>query len=68
MIGGGSWCPSRDEVNRIRLHIWKNWDERKEITENQTFRKYYGEVALAGTDTYRAEHLRERRPRHSRSP
>ena len=45
MIGGGSWCPSRDEVNRIRLHIWKNWDERKEITENQTFRKYYGEVA-----------------------
>jgi len=44
MIGGGSRCPSRDEVNRIRLHIWKNWDEWKEITENQTFKKYYGEV------------------------
>ena len=44
MIGGGSRCPSRDEVNRIRLHIWKNWDEWKEITENQIFKKYYGEV------------------------
>ena len=44
MIGGGSWCPSRDEVNRIRLHIWENRDERKEITENQTFKRYYGKV------------------------
>ena len=44
MIGWWSWCPSRDEVNRIRLHIWKNRDERKEITENQNFKKYYGEV------------------------
>ena len=44
MIGGGSWCPSRDEVNRIRLHIWKNRDEWKGITENQTFKKYYGKV------------------------
>ena len=25
----------------MRLHIWKNRDERKEITENQTFKKYY---------------------------
>ena len=44
MIGGWSRCPSRDEVNRLRLHIWKNRDERKEITENQTFKKYYKEV------------------------
>ena len=44
MIGGGSRCPSRDEVNRIRLHIWKNRDEWKEITENQTFKRYYKEV------------------------
>ena len=44
MIGWWSWCPSRDEVNRIRLHIWKNRNERKEITENQNFKKYYGEV------------------------
>ena len=44
MIGWGSRCPSRDEVNRIRLHIWKNRDERKEITENQTFKRYYGKV------------------------
>ena len=26
------------------MHIRKNRDERKEITENQTFKKYYGEV------------------------
>ena len=44
MIWGGSRCPSRDEVNRMRLHIWKNRDERKEITENQTFKKYYGKI------------------------
>ena len=44
MLWGGSRCPSREEVNRIRLHIWKNRDERKEITENQTFKKYYKEV------------------------
>ncbi|MBR7037057.1 DUF2461 family protein [bacterium] len=44
MIGGGSRCPSRDEVNRMRLHIWKHWDEWKEITENQTFKRYYGEI------------------------
>ena len=44
MIWWWSRCPSRDEVNRIRLHIWKNRDERKEITENQTFKRYYGEV------------------------
>lgn len=41
MIWWGSRCPSREEVCRIRLHIWKHWDERKEITENQTFKKYY---------------------------
>ena len=44
MIGGGSRCPSRDEVNRIRLHIWKNRDEWKEIISNQTFKRYYGKV------------------------
>ena len=44
MIGGGSWCPSRDEVNRIRLYIRKNWEGWKEITENQIFKRYYGEV------------------------
>jgi hypothetical protein len=44
MIGGGSRCPSRDEVNRMRLHIWENRDERKEITENQTFKRYYKEI------------------------
>ena len=44
MIWGWSWCPSKDEVNRIRLHIWKNWDEWKEITENQAFKKFFGEV------------------------
>lgn len=44
MIGWGSRCPSRDEVSRMRLHIWKNRDERKEITENQTFKRYYGKV------------------------
>ena len=44
MIWGWSRCPSKDEVNRIRLYIWENWDEWKEITENQTFKKYYGEV------------------------
>ena len=44
MIWGGSRCPSRDEVSRMRLHIWKNRDERKEITENQTFKKYYGKI------------------------
>lgn len=41
MIWWGSRCPSREEVSRIRLYIWKHWDERKEITENQTFKKYY---------------------------
>ena len=41
MIWWGSRCPSREEVNRMRLHIWKNRDERKEITENQTFKRYY---------------------------
>ena len=41
MIWWGSRCPSREEVSRIRLHIWKHWDERKEITENQTFKRYY---------------------------
>ena len=25
----------------MRLHIWKHRDERKEITENQIFKKYY---------------------------
>lgn len=44
MIGWWSRCPSKDEINRIRLHIRKNRDERKEITENQTFKKYYEEV------------------------
>ena len=44
MIWWGSWCPSRDEVNRIRLHIWKHRDERKEIIENQLFKRYYGEI------------------------
>ena len=44
MIWGWSRCPSREEMNRIRLHIWKNRDERKEITENQPFKKYYKEV------------------------
>jgi len=44
MIWWGSWCPSKDEINRIRLHIWKNWDELKEITESPSFKKYYGEV------------------------
>ena len=28
----------------MRLHIWKNRDERKEIVENQTFKRYYGKV------------------------
>ena len=44
MIGWWSWCPSREEVNRIRLYIWRNWEEWKEITENQIFKKYYGEI------------------------
>ena len=44
MIWGGSRCPSRDEVNRIRLYIRKNWEGWKEITENQIFKRYYGEV------------------------
>ena len=44
MIGWWSRCPSRDEVNRIRLYIWKNRDERKDIIENQTFKRYYGEI------------------------
>ena len=44
MIGWWSWCPSRDEVNRIRLHIWRNRDEWKEIIENPKFKKYYGNV------------------------
>ena len=44
MIGGWSRCPSKEEVNRMRLHICKNRDERKEITENQTFKKYYGNI------------------------
>lgn len=44
MIWGWSRCPSKDEVNRMRLHIWKNRDERKEITENQTFKRYYRNI------------------------
>ena len=44
MLWWGSRCPSREEVNRMRLHIRKNRDEWKEITENQTFKKYYGKV------------------------
>ena len=44
MVSWWSWCPSKDECNRIRLHIWKNWDEWKDITEDPTFRKYYWEV------------------------
>ena len=44
MIGWWSWCPSKDEVNRIRLHIWRHWDEWKEIIENPSFKKYYGRV------------------------
>ena len=41
MIWWGSRCPSREEVSRMRLHIWKHRDEWKEIIENQTFKKYY---------------------------
>ena len=44
MIWWWSRCPSKDEVNRIRLHIRKNRDEWKEITENQNFKKYYEEI------------------------
>ena len=44
MIGWWSRCPSKDEVNRIRLHIRKNRDEWKDITENQNFKKYYEEI------------------------
>jgi len=44
MIWWGSRCPSRDEVNRIRLYIRKNWEEWERITENHTFKRYYGEV------------------------
>ena len=44
MVAWWSWCPSKDEVNRLRLHIWKNWDEWKEITENKSFKKYFWEI------------------------
>lgn len=44
MIWWGSRCPSRDEVNRIRLYIWKNWDTWKEIIEDKSFKRYYWEV------------------------
>ena len=44
MVWWWSWCPSRDEVNRIRLHIWRNWDEWNDIISNPNFRKYYKEV------------------------
>ena len=44
MIGWWSWCPSKEEINRIRLHIWKNWEERKDIIENPVFKKYYKAV------------------------
>ena len=44
MVSWWSWCPSKDECNRIRLHIWKNRDEWKDIVENPTFKKYYWEV------------------------
>jgi len=26
------------------LHIWKNRDERKEITDNQAFKRYYQRI------------------------
>ena len=44
MIGWWSRCPSRDEMNRIRLHIRKNREEWKDIIENKSFKKYYWEV------------------------
>lgn len=44
MIWGWSRCPSKDEINRLRLHIWKNWSEWIEITDNQTFKKYFWRI------------------------
>jgi uncharacterized protein (TIGR02453 family) len=44
MIGWWSRCPSKEEVNRIRLHILKNWDEWNDIIGNSIFKKYYWEV------------------------
>lgn len=44
MIWWWSRCPSKEELNRIRLHIWKNWDEWKEILENTSFKRYYGRI------------------------
>lgn len=44
LIGWWTRCPSKDEINRIRLYIRKHWDKWIEITGNQTFKKYYGEI------------------------
>lgn len=44
LIWWWSRCPSNDEKNRLKLYIWKHFDEWKDITENQTFKKYFGEV------------------------
>lgn len=41
MIWGWSWCPSKEEINRVRLYIRKNWEEWKDIIENPIFKKYY---------------------------
>ena len=40
-IGGGSWCPDSQQKNSIKYHILKNFDQRKEITQNSDFLKYF---------------------------
>lgn len=44
LIWWWSRCPSNEEKNRLKLYIWKHFDERNEIVLNQTFKKYFWDV------------------------
>lgn len=44
MLWGWTRCPSREQVNRLRLHIRKNWDEWKSIVDDPVFKKYYTRI------------------------
>mgnify|MGYP003310617726 CR=1 FL=1 len=44
MVWWWSRCPSKEEINRIRLYIWKHRDEWLEITENKSFKSYFWTV------------------------
>lgn len=47
-IAGGSWFPEAEELKAIRQEIDYNGSALKEILENATFKKVFGELDLEG--------------------